>query len=253
MKSAIFQGLIAAACLVTVPAQAAVIVDFETFGGTVFQHGTVVTNQYDSALYGNLEISADNINRSDPDYAVAFDTTTPRNQTTDDDLLAPFSNSAGLGVSNPGNILIIQENKPGCAAGLCSDPDDEGRRPAGHLLFEWDAPVNLISLDFFDIENKVGGDDENNKVPGSEIRFLDALGNDLFANSFVPGTGGDNTWDRLTFSGISGIYGLEINLFGSGAVDNLQYSVVPVPASVWLFGTALIGFIGYSRRTASSR
>ena len=28
-----------------------------------------------------------------------------------------------------------------------------------------------------------------------------------------------------------------------------QVSAVPVPASVWLFGTALIGFIGFSRRT----
>ena len=26
-------------------------------------------------------------------------------------------------------------------------------------------------------------------------------------------------------------------------------SAVPVPATVWLFGTALIGFIGFSRRT----
>jgi hypothetical protein len=26
-------------------------------------------------------------------------------------------------------------------------------------------------------------------------------------------------------------------------------AVVPVPAAVWLFGTALIGFIGFSRRT----
>ncbi len=32
--------------------------------------------------------------------------------------------------------------------------------------------------------------------------------------------------------------------------DNIQLSVsaVPVPAAVWLFGTALIGFIGVSRR-----
>jgi len=29
-------------------------------------------------------------------------------------------------------------------------------------------------------------------------------------------------------------------------------SAVPVPAAVWLFGTALIGFIGFSRRTSVS-
>ena len=249
MKKTFIKGLVAAACLACAPAQAAtVVIDFEDFGTTNFQHGTVVNTQYDSAAFGNLTISADNINRADPDYAVVFDSTTPRTQTTDGDLVAPFSNSAGLGTANPGNILIIQENSPGCSTGICDDPDDEGRRPAGHLLFEWDAPVDLVSLDFFDIENQPGND-ENNGVPGSEIRFLDEFGNDLFTNLFVPGTGGDNTWGRLAFTGITGIRALEVNLYGSGAIDNLSYSVVPVPAAVWLFGTALLGFIGFSRRT----
>lgn len=31
-------------------------------------------------------------------------------------------------------------------------------------------------------------------------------------------------------------------------VDNIAASVVPVPAAVWLFGSALVGFVGYSRR-----
>ena len=33
-------------------------------------------------------------------------------------------------------------------------------------------------------------------------------------------------------------------------IDRLQYGInpVPVPAAFWLFGTALVGFIGYSRR-----
>lgn len=32
-------------------------------------------------------------------------------------------------------------------------------------------------------------------------------------------------------------------------VGNSDMSVIPVPAAIWLFGTALIGFIGFSRRT----
>ena len=131
MKSVLFKGLIAAACFATASAQAAVVViDFEDFDTTDFKHGTVVSNQYDSADFGNLTISADNINRTDPDYAVVFDSTTPKSATTDGDLVAPFSNSSGLGTANPGNILIIQENSPGCSTGICEDPDDEGRRPA---------------------------------------------------------------------------------------------------------------------------
>ena len=38
---------------------------------------------------------------------------------------------------------------------------------------------------------------------------------------------------------------------GAFALDNLRFenaSAVPVPAAVWLFGTALIGFIGYGKR-----
>jgi hypothetical protein len=70
----------------------------------------------------------------------------------------------------------------------------------------------------------------------------------MFAGSyFVPGTGGGNTRARLFFTGITGVERLEVNLRGSGALDYLIYNVVPVPAAVWLFGTALLGFIGLSR------
>ncbi len=48
--------------------------------------------------------------------------------------------------------------------------------------------------------------------------------------------------------------GMHVRAFeGPGAVDFsegfVNTSVVPVPAAFWLFGTALIGFIGISRRT----
>ena len=33
-------------------------------------------------------------------------------------------------------------------------------------------------------------------------------------------------------------------------VSGISVSAVPVPAAVWLFGTALIGFVGYGRRTS---
>ncbi|MGI9319103.1 MAG: VPLPA-CTERM sorting domain-containing protein [bacterium] len=40
--------------------------------------------------------------------------------------------------------------------------------------------------------------------------------------------------------------GARIN--GIAFVDTGSINPVPVPAAVWLFGTALIGFIGVSRR-----
>ena len=35
-------------------------------------------------------------------------------------------------------------------------------------------------------------------------------------------------------------------------LDNLQVNVVPVPAAAWLFGSALLGFFGFSRRKVKS-
>ena len=63
-----------------------------------------------------------------------------------------------------------------------------------------------------------------------------------------------NLWDQVVFGGanqgLAGIKRVDVYFGGSGALDNLTYSVVPVPAAVWLFGTALFGFIGFSRRTS---
>ncbi|MCP4331578.1 MAG: VPLPA-CTERM sorting domain-containing protein [Gammaproteobacteria bacterium] len=40
-------------------------------------------------------------------------------------------------------------------------------------------------------------------------------------------------------------------LMGDGKIIlSINVSAVPVPAAVWLFGTALIGFVGMSRRTS---
>ena len=245
-KNKLLKALIAPLLLAAPAADAALMtIDFEDFGATDFEHGTVVNSQYASAPYGNLTISASNF--TGPDLAVVFDTRLTGTQ--DPDLEDPFSNGSGLGTARPGNVLIIQENGTGCDDGTCNSPDDEGSRPAGSLTFAFQQAVDLISLDFFDIENFAGNDEDSNQ-PGTEIRFFDQFDNELFAGSyFVPGTGGDNTWDQLAFNGITGVYRLEVNLYGSGAVDNLVYNVVPVPAAVWLFGSALIGFIGFARRT----
>jgi hypothetical protein len=54
-------------------------------------------------------------------------------------------------------------------------------------------------------------------------------------------------------TGLNGLSGLDIS-FDGGAyfapfdLDNVQLSIVPVPAAVWLFGSALVGLAGWSRR-----
>ncbi len=250
-KTSTFKALLASLLLIT-PAAQAVVMTFDE-PALSFQHGTVVDTQYNSGAYGNATISADDFFNT-IDLAVAFDSNTPRADTTDDDLLAPFSSPLNNTIGNisPGNILILQENGRGCADGICDDPDDEGGRIAGVISVRFEQAIDLLSLDFFDIES-APGNDENSGQAGTEIKFFDQAGNNILALNGLyntPGTGGNNTWNRLEFAAINGIYGIDIGLRGSGAIDNLTYNVVPVPAAIWLFGTALIGFIGFSRRTS---
>jgi len=62
------------------------------------------------------------------------------------------------------------------------------------------------------------------------------------------------SWDGGITDGV--ITALELMNFGQGKLGSItqvalygNISAVPVPAAFWLFGTALIGFIGLSRRT----
>ena len=67
-----------------------------------------------------------------------------------------------------------------------------------------------------------------------------------------------NDWALVTLAAINGPdwRWLDFNIPGVGTFDDqirwtvTEYSVseVPVPAAIWLFGSALIGFIGFSRR-----
>ncbi len=80
-------------------------------------------------------------------------------------------------------------------------------------------------------------------VPGTELYLVFASLTSTGQTGFSTGAGaGGNPYDRGKA------------FIGSSFNDNFDstfatYStVVPVPAAVWLFGTALIGFIGFSRR-----
>lgn len=202
----------------------ATIIDFEGFAA-----GTIIDDEY-----ANVVISATNPG-TDRDLAVIFDT---ENVTGKDyDLGQPFT----PGDFNPGNVLIIQERTDNCSANSCPEPDDEGSRPAGELIFDFLNPVMLQSIDFFDIEAS-----ENKNNPFARIFLYDAGDILLGLGLFVPGTGGDNTWARFDFGTDTLISKLVIGLGGSGAVDRLVYNV-PEPGTLALFGAGLLGF-GIIRR-----
>jgi hypothetical protein len=68
--------------------------------------------------------------------------------------------------------------------------------------------------------------------------FFDFGTGSVFFVEFQPMWELDNASDR-------GDDGVTLNI----QVEAISPTVVPVPAAFWLFGTALIGFIGFSRRT----
>ena len=61
--------------------------------------------------------------------------------------------------------------------------------------------------------------------------------------------------DGFTFSAFEQAFlandfriGLHVRSFGEESASFVAMSAIPVPAAFWLFGTALIGFVGFSRR-----
>ncbi len=230
-------------CVGTTVHAAMIELDFEE---AVFNHGTVVDNEYASA-YG-VSIFGTNYRRNgygdNESAAVIFDTS--RNRTRDPDLEAPFYHVDSGAALNPGNVLIIHERPRSCDARhqTCRRPDDEGQQIAGGFEFAFDDPVTVLSLDYFDIEAN-----ENNNRRGSEVRFFDAAGDRIGGNFFAPNAGGDNGWATLDFQ-IAGVSSMWVGLRGSGAIDRLAFesSAVPVPPAFALFLSALAGLYGFRKR-----
>jgi len=228
------------ACFAISVSQAAVL-SFEGFGIGQIIDDEYAVNPPPGTVVGAVNLSAG------PNAAIIFDTNMP--SATDLDLAAPFDSPNPALPDNyyPGNVLIIQElNDCNFVTGFCTLPDDEGSSPAGEFEFLFNAVVTLESLDFFDIEFN-----ENNNDPDSEIHLFDINDNEILPGAFyVPNTNGDNMWNQLDFGSVAGVKRMVVEMNGSGAIDNLTFSVIPLPAAFWLFGSA-VGLLGWLRRKAS--
>jgi hypothetical protein len=217
----------------------AVVLNFEGFSA-----GQIIDDEYSVAPTPGVTISAVNLS-SGPNAAIIFDTNSPTGG--DSDLGAPFNSDNSLLSDNflPGNVLIIQEtNDCNFITGFCDVPDDEGSQRAGEFEFIFNNAVTLETLDFFDIESG-----ENSGHADSEIHLYDASNSEIFIGSFfVPNTNGDNKWNQLDFGSVVGVKRMVIEMKGSGAIDNLVFTAVPIPATVWLFGSGLLGLIGIAKK-----
>jgi len=229
------------------------------------QHGEIVGNQFAGM---SVSIIAGNVGGG-PSFAVAFDSDLPFGSPLhgDNDLLFRDRNgnegwSRGNIEGVPlGNLLIIQENDIGCFDGICDLPDDEGSRPAGLLRFDFEISVLDFGFDLVDVESTSmeGGSisfyDLNPDTGGFKLvnipmtDFLDGVAGielgDRSANRIAPFTLADIQAMRADFEEIDRV---EINLGGSGAVDNVNFTPVPEPTTAVLLGLGLAGLASSGRR-----
>ena len=77
----------------------------------------------------------------------------------------------------------------------------------------------------------------------------------LAPNTILPATAG---WDMLNVSNVAGAVlthtGTGTNYYNTRSMPLIvegtaAISAVPIPGAVWLMGSALIGFVGWGRRT----
>lgn len=226
-----------------------------------FANGEVISNQV-----AGVEISADNINSS-RDWAAIYSSLSAGGEDTD--LEGPSwgnSNITGIDSMSFGNLLIIQESNgfgsadttgdEGCAAGVCLNPDDEGRRSAGSLIFEFDEAIDSFGFDLFDVEDVEHGN-------GYVATFFDKSGQSVanigfgeFASGGLYDVGaiwGDNSVNRISpmdFTGM-GVRKVELAFGGSAAVDNVSFSfttAIPEPFTLPLLTIGLLGLLQASRK-----
>lgn len=134
--------------------------------------------------------------------------------------------------------------------------DDNGVRTAYALACDIAAGfdcTNQLEVDFGQAVSNLSFDflaDESTILSGTVSAFLN---NVLLSTINLVGDGDGNTHEFLSLAALGAIDMLVLDAgddpSGIG-YDNFTYDVsaIPLPATIWLFGTALIGVVGFSKR-----
>ncbi len=224
LSAAAFAGFSAAA------EAAPVTLSFDGVGA-----GTVISNQASGLTVSAMGGSGE---------AITFDTNNPTGG--DADLGGPFTRvGPDLGSVPAENVLIISED------GDLADPDDNAS--GGTFSFDFDDVVTFIGFDGVDLT-----DAGANLI----VRLFDAEDDDeIFSFDFGAELGldvGDNEFfsffANVFGSGVDGVGLAQIELTGSGAIDNLVFDpeVVPLPGAFALLFSGVAG-LGFAMRRGRSR
>ncbi len=149
--------------------------------------GDVVSDQFDGVTI-TAQRAGDSV-RSEND-AMIFDTNNPTGGDTD------------LAYSGQGNVIIISEDNDG------SDPDDNAG--GGTINMEFDDISTVSSLTVLDVE-EAGGTIDLYDIDGELINSID-----------IPAAG-DNSIQTIEINA-TGVASMDVNLVGSGAIDDLCHS-----------------------------
>ena len=217
--------------------------------------GTIIDSEY---AYEGVRIS---VQRTSPGPAVATLYDTGRKGEPDPDLQTPYDMGNLAPIGSGGNVLIIPENSTDRDGdGRIDQPNDEGDRPAGQFTFDFLNPISTFGFDLIDVD----GPREYNNNAGYFASFY--LNGNLEARvgfgSFIDPKSpfydptvkyGDNSANRIRpisarEVGMPQFDRVVLNFGGSGATDNIFFSVVPEPTVLGLLGVAMPALLMRRRR-----
>ena len=174
--------------------------------------------------------------------------TTPAKDSNGDDILGTAPDSTNMFVyeayidANTSSTNLSKNAGLGVChiAGSCAGKSDDNHMQGEYIHMLFDSVVEILSLD-------ITGD---HKAVESGAKMLYSL--DSGASWASLDIGGEIWGTDLTvnwlLTGKTLDYTITPNT-GQMYLSAMTVSPVPVPAAIWLFGSALIGFIGISRRT----
>lgn len=220
MKSWIRYTLTAALTVAAMaPVQAGIMNTFTDRASwdTAVGAGNFVTEDFDGASFRQLA----NDTVEDVGTFNVFYTTTGN---VDESVNAVFDSSG----SQIGGLLVDDY--------LRLEWDIDGADMTTALEFRFDSPVNAFAANFVGVD---APDDLSLTLDGEAVNLHDALGST--ASGFLGWTL-DNAVTSIAFSA-AGIDSFQVDFVSLGNV-----SAVPVPAAVWLFGSALIGLLGFRHK-----